>query len=92
MGNPLIGQIVTAVYLAADRMAIRFDLASGATVLARADADCCSHTWIENVEGVEQLVGNRIVAVDDIDMPNLGTPIGGESVAYYGCRLRDRHR
>lgn len=88
MNNALIGKIVTAVYLAADKGAIRFDTADGQQIIARADGDCCSHTWIENVQGIEQIIGSPIVSVEDIGMPDLGSePDAYDVIAYYGCKI-----
>lgn len=39
MANPLLGKVVTAVFLAKDRGAIRFDLEDGKSIIARADGD-----------------------------------------------------
>jgi hypothetical protein len=88
----LVGKKVLAVYLAVDRLAILFDVSGGDPIIARVDGDCCSATWIENVEGAEALIGRVVTAVNDIEMPDLGN-VGTEShpdvdmVAYYGTRI-----
>jgi len=84
----LVGRKIVAVYLADDKKAIRFDLEDGEEVIAKTDGDCCSHSWIENVEGVDALIGGTVAAVEDIEMPDLGQPKGEYGVvAYYGCKI-----
>lgn len=62
----LVGKKITAVFLAKDQQAIRFDIKDGEPIIARADGDCCSSTWIEHVEGVKRLVGGTVRSVEDI--------------------------
>lgn len=85
--NPLIGRKVTAVYLAKDKEAIRFDIEGGEPIIARVDADCCSHTWIEMVETPENALGT-VTKVEDVDMPGEdGEDSDGDYIRYYGCKI-----
>ncbi len=88
--DTLVGKEITAVHLADDRGAIRFDIKGGEPVVARCDGDCCSSTWIEHVEGPEQLIGCEVLAVEDINMPE-GAPTEHREftdvVAYYGLKI-----
>lgn len=64
--NPLIGKTLTGVKLAKDKEAILFQTTEG-DIVARCDADCCSHTW---VEGIENTIGSFpavVTAADDIE-------------------------
>lgn len=84
----LIGKVVTAVHLADDNMAIKFDVADGEPIIARTDGDCCSHTWIENVENVEALIGAAVLSVRNIDMPEAPPRDNDyDVIAYYGCGI-----
>src|SRR4051794_31285794 len=84
--NPLIGKKVTAVYVAADGGAIKFDVQDGEPVIARADGDCCSHSWIEYVETPENLLGT-VSAVEDLDLDKPGEDKDGEFIQFYGCKI-----
>jgi hypothetical protein len=86
--NPLVGKKVTAVYLAEDGGAIRFDIEGGDPIVAHADGDCCSRSWIEYVETPENLLGT-VTAVEDIDLAKEGTwdKDGYEYVQFYGCKI-----
>ena len=85
--NPLVGKRVVAVYLADDRKAIKFDVEGGKPVIAWADGDCCSSTWIEDLDLPASLIGGVVRAVEDIDMPDLGSPDEYTEIAYYGLRI-----
>lgn len=85
--NDLIGKTIVAIWLADDNGAIRFDTTDGDEIIARADGECCSKTWIESLDAPDVLIGSPIISVEDIDMPDLGTPEECECLAYYGCKI-----
>lgn len=84
--NPLVGKKVVAVHLAEDKKAIKFDVEGDKPIIARADGDCCSNSWIETVETPEHLLGT-VTAVEDVDMPDLGSRDEYDVIAYYGCKI-----
>ena len=85
--NPLIGKTVRAVHLADDKGAIRFDVDGCEPIIARADGDCCSHTWIEGLDTPSLLIGGEVTAVEDLAMPDLGQPDEYDVIEYYGCKI-----
>lgn len=87
MNNVLIGKVLTAIYLADDKEAIKFEIDGGEPLVVRVDADCCSHTWVESIELLALGFPATVVAVDDLDMPDLGNIEGCDVVAYYGCKI-----
>jgi len=82
----LIGKTIQAIYLADDKMAIRFDV-EGDEVIARTDGDCCSHSWIEAVENPEALIGSPVIEVRDLDSGERDEREYGEVVQHYGFSL-----
>jgi len=86
MQNPLIGKTLTGIALADDKEAIRFDTAEG-PIIVRVDADCCSHTWVESIELPARGFPATVSAVEDLSMPDLGSPGDGDCIAYYGCKI-----
>jgi hypothetical protein len=85
--NPLVGKKILAVYLAEDGEAIRFDVEGGDPVVARVDADCCSHTWIEYIETPEHLLGT-VQKVENIDLDKTEeNTADGEYIQFYGCKI-----
>ena len=85
--NALIGKTITRVWLAEDSQALKFDVAEGDSVKVLVDADCCSETWIESLDTPELLIGGKVIAVEDLEMPDLGDIEGREVIAYYGCKI-----
>ena len=84
--NPLVGKKITAVYLANDKKAIKFDVEGAAPIIANAEGACCSSTWIEYVESPENLIG-IVQAVENVNMPDRGSPGEYEVITYYGCKI-----
>lgn len=85
--NPLIGKTVTAIELAEDRQAIRFLLADGDPVIARADGDCCSVSWIEHISLPAYGFPAMVKEATDIEMPDLGEQPGRDYMQYYGFKV-----
>lgn len=86
--NPLIGKTIAALQLTTDKKALRFVLADGAEVVARADGDCCSDTWIEHISLPAGGFPATVLEAADIEMPDLGEMPDREVVAYYGFELK----
>lgn len=84
--NKLIGKKVTAVFLAEDGGAIKFDVDGGETIIARADGDCCSRSWIEYVETPENLLGT-VAAVEDLELGKPDEEKDGDVIQFYGCKI-----
>ena len=86
--NILIGKTIIKIEMTADSEQIRFFLREGdEPIVARCDADCCSHTWIENVSDPGAIIGHTIVRAGDVDMPDLGSPNEYDCIAYYGFEI-----
>lgn len=93
--NPLIGRVLTKVEIAGDKEAIRFTLADG-EVIARCDADCCSHTWVESIEKTAMLPA-MVLSVEPVGLPEWENDTDpqireewnsdGELERYYGCKI-----
>lgn len=82
----LIGKTIQGIKIAADKKALLF-VTDGGDIIARADGDCCSSTWIEHMELPAMGLPAKVSAVDDLDMPDLGSPNEYEVIAYYGCKI-----
>ena len=88
----LVGKTITAVHLATDKKAIKFDVLDGEPIVALADGDCCSYSWIESVEAPDVLceAAGPVLDAKNIQMPDLGTPLDApdDVVVYYGFMIR----
>lgn len=86
MSNVLIGKTLTGIKIADDKGALLFQTTEG-DLIVRCDADCCSHTWVEAVELPSRGFPALVTAVDDLSMPDLGSPGEYDCIAYYGCKV-----
>lgn len=64
----LVGRTIEEVHIADDAKAIRF-LTDQGEIIARADADCCSETWIEHVEIPALGIPAFVTSAKDVAMP-----------------------
>lgn len=88
MRNPLVGKTVTGVWIAEDKQAMKFDLLGADPIIAKCDGDCCSTTWVENVQAPENCVGSTIVSVEDIPMPEPSYDKDKfDYLQFYGCKI-----
>lgn len=69
MTNLLIGKKIVDVKIAVDKQAMLFVSEDGAEFIARTDGDCCSYSWIENVEMPALGFPFKVIAIDDLDLP-----------------------
>lgn len=61
----LVGKTITGIKLASDKEAILFQTTDG-DVIAKCYADCCSETWIENIENTIREFPALVMAAEDI--------------------------
>lgn len=81
----LEGKTILEIKIADDKEAIKFITTEG-DIVARCDADCCSHTWIESVE-LPNSFPAIVISAEDVAMPDLGDIEGCDVVAYYGFKI-----
>ena len=69
MTKCLDDKTITGVELAGDKEAIRFLIEGGEPIVAKCDADCCSHTWVEHIELPAMGFPAKVLSVADLDLP-----------------------
>lgn len=62
----LIGKKLLSVFLDSAKHNIKF-VCEGGEVTAQCDADCCSHTWVENVSLPALGLPATVLSVEDLD-------------------------
>ena len=82
----LVGKTITAIHIAEDKEAIRFDVAGGESIVAKCDADCCSYTWIEHVTLPALGFPFLVLAEKDVEMPE-DIENDGDCIRFYGFAL-----
>lgn len=85
--NKLINKHIVDVKIASDKMALLFVTCEGENLVALVDADCCSTTWIESIEMPALGLPFQILAIDSLDMPDLGDMPDCDVVSYYGAKI-----
>lgn len=85
MANALIGKTIKEMKIAEDKEALLFILDDG-ELQAKVDGDCCSQSWIENVELPVNGFPATVLSAEEIPMPDLGN---GDAARrqYYGYKL-----
>lgn len=85
MANALIGKTIKEMKIAADMQALLFITTDG-DIQVKVGGDCCSHSWIENVELPVNGFPATVTAAEEIPMPDLGNG-DAELRQYYGYKL-----
>jgi hypothetical protein len=89
--NEFIGKFISGVYRDGKDVVLE-GVREGLDIVLEPYGDCCSSTWIESIDIVENLLGATIQKIEDIDMPQKGN-VGTlnhpyvDQVAYYGLRI-----
>ena len=69
--DKLVNKVIDKVFINPDKDLMRLQYDKGYIDMV-AEGDCCSHSWIEHVENIKNLIGASIISVENIDMPDLG--------------------
>lgn len=84
----LNGKTITAIDLASDQKAMRFHIADGSTIIARADGGCCSNSWIEHVEQPAMGFPASVLMVQDLELPgSTRDEEDGDCLQVYGLKI-----
>lgn len=88
MSNPLIGKTIMKVEVTDVDDSIRFTCSDGSVITAYCYGDCCSSTWIENVENPEVLIGSPVLTAEDVGSMKEDEEVHGfEYIAFYGFQI-----
>lgn len=80
----LEGRTILNIQIASDKLALRFETDKG-DVVAKVDGDCCSHTWIEEVEVLATLPCS-VAAVEDLSLRK-SECVDYDTIQFYGCKI-----
>jgi len=83
----LEGRKILDIKIADDKEAIKFITDQG-DVIAKTDADCCSHTWVESIELPAGGFPAQVISAEDLDLnkPNASND-EYECLAFYGFKI-----
>jgi hypothetical protein len=84
----MVGQTIDSLTLAPDGSTLTIEFRDETGAILEAEGECCSHCWIEGMEGASQVVGHAIVSVEDIEMPERDFDVERhECLDFYGLRI-----
>jgi hypothetical protein len=81
----LRGKTILAIMIAQDKEALLFKTDAG-DIVARCDADCCSHTWVENIEMPALGLPALVVETEDLHLADDAWETGG-CIQFYGFKI-----
>lgn len=90
--NLLVGKRIIRIDLEESREAIRFYLSDGSAAIAQCQAECCSHTWIEDILDPEAAL-DVVLDAKDLALPAAirqeptKTGFDEDVMAYYGYAI-----
>ena len=85
MENILVGKTILEIKIATDKKAILFITEDGEHI-AKCDGDCCSSTWIENIETPVLGFPATVIYVEDIALGDDEENDYG-LIAHYGLKI-----
>lgn len=69
MTHCLQDKTITGIEIASDQKAMRFLIEGSDPIVAKADGDCCSSSWIEHVELPAAGFPAKVLSVNNLDLP-----------------------
>lgn len=82
-----VGRAVVQVEINGPKDLLIFTFKDGSRIFASATGDCCSTSWFEHVEGLECLIGHKIVEAVERDMPKGIKDEEHDHLQFYGWTL-----
>lgn len=61
----LLGRTIVKIELNDDDTAMIFTDSSGITIAYGTEGDCCSESWFSGINGIQHLIGNPVVSVEE---------------------------
>lgn len=89
METPLSGIVLNGIDMSKDSISIRLNTQHG-PLIGVCDADCCSETWIENVEIPALGFPCTVVSATELEMPESREAEGDEPqeyIEFYGIKF-----
>lgn len=87
MSDFLVGRKINGMKIADDQKAILFICEDGSHIV-KTDGDCCSDTWVENIELPLKGFPATVLSVEDLELPDQENEDEyGDVIAFYGCKI-----
>lgn len=66
----LLNKVIKNIFISEGEEYIKFILSNNSEVIYMTDADCCSETWFSDFTGVDCLINEELLEIEDLDLPN----------------------
>ncbi len=87
MTNILENKIILDIKIADDQKALKF-ITNDGEIIAKTDGDCCSNSWIENIDLPINGFPARVISVDNLDLDKESEgEHGSEVTQFYGLKI-----
>lgn len=86
MKHCLIDKVISSIELTKDRKAIKFNTYEE-EIIAKADGDCCSDTWIETVELPALGFPAKVRAVEELSLSGNNEKNNYMLIQHYGLKI-----
>lgn len=88
MTHCLENKTITVIEMALDKKAMRFIIDGADPIIAKADGDCCSQSWIEHVEMPARGFPAIVLKVEDLELPGaVNDSEEDECLHVYGLKI-----
>lgn len=95
VGDALVGATVTKLLMSPDGHSLFFQTGDNDGVRFEAQGDCCSQSYFHEIYGLENLLGQYVVSLEEIDLPDsISTQLDDnynpqykECIRYYGLKV-----
>jgi len=87
MTKCLDDKTITGIEIADDKKAMRFLIEGGEPIVAKADGDCCSSSWIEHVELPAGGFPAKVISVADLALPGSSSSDDDDCLSVYGLKI-----
>jgi hypothetical protein len=84
----LIGQWIEAIIIDDNNECLQFITKDGETITYKVYGDCCSHSWFNDILGVDNLLPSLILDVQEISLEEIGLDFSQE-IAEKVCHISD---
>lgn len=82
----LIGKTIEDVSMNPEHTMIGFRTVDGEKLLYYTEGDCCSSSWIEHTENVDQLHEATVTKIETVPMPETREE-DGDFIQFYGVKI-----
>lgn len=82
----LIGSTVEKLYVTPGEQVLYF-VCKDKQVALSAEGDCCSSSYFNDINGIDALIGGKVLEIKEVDCPRAAIESDCELVQFYGIKI-----